>query len=123
MILITYNTEKNIVLTLAPGPFDQYYLFEFISKITGEKLLMLAPTISLTNDFQKFLFKHNGSNPDGGGFILDVGDYNYNVYGTSTFVRSVSAANGLLGVGLMRIMLETDMEYDLEDTRITYYNG
>ena len=70
-----------------------------------------------------FLFKHNGSNPNGGGFILDVGDYNYNVYGTSTFVRSVSAANGLLGVGLMRIMLETDMEYDLEDTRITYYNG
>ena len=124
MILIEYNTQKDIVFTLTPGAIDQYFLFEFISKITGDSVLMLAPNISSTAEpYQKFLFKHNGTEPNSGGFILEVGDYNYKVYGTSVFVRSVPVANGLLGVGLMRIMLETDMQYDLEDTRITYYNG
>ena len=124
MILIEYNTQKDIVFTLTPGALDQYFLFEFISKITGGSVLMLAPNISSTAEpYQKFLFKHNGSDPNVGGFVLDVGDYNYKVYGTSTYSRSIATANGLIGVGLMRIMLETDIPYDLEDTGITYYNG
>ena len=123
MILIEKDIEKDIYLTLSPTTVDFYFLFEFISKVTGEKVLMITPNVSTAGTYQKFLFKHNGTDPNIGGFILDVGDYDYRIYGTSTYSRDIEASNHTIGVGLMRIMLPKDIPYNLEDKEITFYNG
>jgi len=130
MILINKGETKKVYFTLTPTFFPTYYIFEFVSNDTGNLTYMLADDVSNNPTvYSTFTFSEGSSATMSGGFTLNPGTYDYNVYQTG-FSQSfnIASASGILEIGLMTVNAITGMtgsfDYpsypDYNDTYIYY---
>ena len=80
MILINKGETKKVVFYLTPTLSPIYYLFQFISNDTANITLMMSNNTSTTTQFQSFTFSEGSSATQSGGFTLNPGSYDYEIY-------------------------------------------
>lgn len=105
MILINKGESKKIYFTIDPTISPVYYLFEFVSNNTNNKTYMMADDISTNSSaYKAFLFQEGSTQSMSGGFILNPGTYDYNLYETGTQSLDPLLATSILEIGLMTLL-------------------
>ena len=81
MILINKGETKPVYFNLTPTLDPVYYIFLFTSNDTGNTYSMIADNVSSNPTvYQTFMFVEGGTNSYAGGFTVNPGTYDYNIY-------------------------------------------
>ena len=130
MIRLTKGETQSVYLTLTEKATlnNPYWLFEFISKDTGNKTYVLADDFSgNTARFNSFTFSEGSTATASGGFTLDAGTYDYQVWETQYQSFDTASASNIVEIGLMTIVGTVSNytpEYDDTDDNEEYiYTG
>ena len=121
MILINKFETKKVYFTMTPTISPVYYLFNFISNDTGNTTQMMANNLSNTSAYQSFIFVEGSTQSMNGGFILNPGTYDYEIYEMAYQNLNIGSASGVLEVGLMTVNGEGLCYSDPIDDDYLYY--
>lgn len=123
MILINKGETKKVFFQLTPTISPVYYLFQFQSNDTGNLTYMMSDNLSSVSNYKSFLFVEGGTNSVAGGFTLNPGTYDYQVYETAYNGNlNPASASNVLEIGLMTV-LGGDFCYSPEvDQDYIYYD-
>ena len=123
MILINKEETKKVFFTLTPTISPVYYLFEFQSNDTGNLTYMMSDNLSSVSSYKSFLFIEGGTNSTAGGFTVNPGTYDYQIFETPyNGELNPASASGVLEIGLMTV-LGGDFCYTPEvDQEFIYYD-
>jgi hypothetical protein len=121
MILINKGETKPVYFNLTPTLDPVYYIFLFTSNDTGNTYSMIADNVSSNPTvYQTFMFVEGGTNSYAGGFTVNPGTYDYNIYESSYNDLSIASASNILEIGLMTVNELTCFEDDYSDDYVYY---
>ena len=107
---------KAVFFDFTPNTDGEAYLFELLSKETGEETLFCQVNIGPDEGyFQEFIFEEGGVDPLDGGFILDAGEYDYTIYEVPSLTIDKNLATAVVGKGLMKIITKGNDQYNAAD--------